>query len=34
MPFVLVADGILTQEQYEESIRRLDRRLEEPDGVG
>lgn len=23
MPFVLVADGIITQEQYEESIRRL-----------
>jgi hypothetical protein len=23
MPYVLVADGIITQEQYEESIRRL-----------
>ena len=23
MPFVLVADGIITQEQYEESVRRL-----------
>jgi hypothetical protein len=35
MPYVLVADGIITQEQYEESIRRLTdgakTRMESPD---